>query len=61
MVQGDSSLQVQAFAAPKSDGLWEDVRQEIATAVAEAGGQAEEPDGPFGPGTARPGAGGSSR
>ena len=49
VVQGDSSLQVQAFAAPKSDGLWEDVRQEITTAVAEGGGQAEETDGPFGP------------
>jgi Protein of unknown function (DUF3710) len=49
VVRADSSLQVQAFAAPKSDGLWEDVRQEIATAVEEAGGQAEEAEGPFGP------------
>ena len=49
VVRGDSSLQVQAFAAPKTDGLWEDVRQEIATAVAQAGGQAAEADGPFGP------------
>jgi hypothetical protein len=49
VVREDGSLQVQAFAAPKSDGLWEDVRQEIITAVAEAGGRAEEADGPFGP------------
>ncbi len=49
VVRGDSSLQVQAFAAPKTDGLWEDVRQEIAAAVAQAGGQAAEADGPFGP------------
>ena len=49
VVQGDSSLQVQAFAAPKTDGLWEDVRQEIAAAVAQSGGQAAEADGPFGP------------
>ena len=49
VVQGDSSLQVQAFAAPKTDGLWEDVRQEIAAAVAQAGGEAGEADGPFGP------------
>jgi hypothetical protein len=48
VVREDSSLQVQAFAAARSDGLWEDVRQEIATAVAQAGGQAEETDGPFG-------------
>lgn len=49
VVREDSSLQVQAFAAPKTDGLWEDVRQEIAAAVVEAGGRAEQADGPFGP------------
>jgi hypothetical protein len=49
VVRDDGSLQVQAFAAPKSDGLWDDVRQEIITAVTEAGGRAEETDGPFGP------------
>jgi hypothetical protein len=49
VVRDDGSLQIQAFAAPKSDGLWEDVRQEITTAVTEAGGRAEEVDGPFGP------------
>jgi hypothetical protein len=49
VVRGESSLQLQAFAAPKSDGLWDDVRQEIATAVAEAGGSSEEAEGPFGP------------
>jgi hypothetical protein len=49
VVGGDSSLQVQAFAAPKSGGLWEDVRQEIMTAVVEASGAAEEAEGPFGP------------
>jgi Protein of unknown function (DUF3710) len=49
IVRDDSSLQLQAFAAPKSDGLWDDVRQEIAAAVAEAGGDSEDADGPFGP------------
>jgi hypothetical protein len=49
VVRDDSSLQVQAFAATKSGGLWEDVRQEIMTAVVEAGGAAEEAEGPFGP------------
>jgi Protein of unknown function (DUF3710) len=48
VVRGDSSLQLQAFAAPKSGGLWDDVRQEIATAVTQAGGSSEEADGPFG-------------
>lgn len=49
IILGGSSLQLQAFAAPKSGGLWADVRQEIATAVAEAGGSAAEAAGPFGP------------
>ncbi len=48
VVRGDSSLQLQAFAAPKSGGLWDDVRQEIASAVTQAGGSSEEADGPFG-------------
>ncbi len=48
VVRGDSSLQLQAFAAPKSGGLWDDVRQEIATAVTQAGGSSEEAGGPFG-------------
>jgi hypothetical protein len=48
VVRGDSGLQLQAFAAPKTDGLWEDVRLEIAAEVAKAGGHSEEADGPFG-------------
>jgi hypothetical protein len=48
LVYGVSSLQLQAFAASKSDGLWDEVRQEIATAVAEAGGASEEASGAFG-------------
>jgi len=48
VLRGESSLQLQAFAAPKSGGLWEDVRREIAAAVAEAGGASEEADGRFG-------------
>jgi hypothetical protein len=48
VVRGDSSLQLQAFAAPKSGGLWDDVRQEITTAVGQAGGSSQQADGPFG-------------
>jgi hypothetical protein len=48
VVRGDSFLQLQALAAPKSGGLWADVRQEIADEVAKAGGQSEEAAGPFG-------------
>jgi hypothetical protein len=48
VVHGESGLQLQAFAAPKTGGLWADVRQEIAEEVAKAGGQCAEADGPFG-------------
>jgi len=48
VVRGDSGLQLQAFAAPKTGGLWADVRQEIAVEVTKAGGRSEEADGPFG-------------
>jgi hypothetical protein len=48
VVRGDSGLQLQAFAAPKTGGLWADVRQEIAAEVAKAGGECAEADGPFG-------------
>ncbi len=43
-----SELQLQAFAAPKRSGLWDEVRGEIAAEVAGAGGQAAEREGPFG-------------
>jgi hypothetical protein len=42
-------LQVNAFAAPRRDGIWDDVRREIAESLRnEQGGAAEEADGPFG-------------
>lgn len=43
-VLGDSALQVQAFAAPRSSGLWDDIRREIAQAVEQQGGTVEEAD-----------------
>jgi hypothetical protein len=43
-----SELQLQAFAAPKRSGLWDDVRDEIAAEIGGAGGRSEERDGPFG-------------
>jgi hypothetical protein len=48
VVRGESGLQLQAFAAPKTGGLWADVREEIAVEVTRAGGECEEVDGPFG-------------
>ncbi len=49
LVQGESALQLNAFAAPRSEGIWAEVRQEIREALVGGGGHAEEADGPFGP------------
>jgi len=43
-----SNLQLQAFAAPRSSGLWLDIRREIAEGVRKTGGSAEMVDGFFG-------------
>lgn len=48
VVHGESSLQLQAFAAPKTSSLWDEVRPEIAEEVAKSGGHSEEAPGPFG-------------
>jgi hypothetical protein len=48
VVRGDNALQLQAFAAPKTSGLWDEVRQEIAEEVAKSGGDSQEAPGPFG-------------
>lgn len=48
-VHRNSQLQMNAFAAPRRDGIWDDVRREIAESLRdEQGGTAEEADGPFG-------------
>jgi len=44
----ETVLQLQAFAAPKSEGLWDEVRQEIAEGIRGGQGKAREVDGPFG-------------
>ena len=44
----DSTMQLQAFAAPRTEGLWDDVRQEIAEGIRRNQGKARESDGPFG-------------
>lgn len=44
----DSVLQVQAFAAPRSGGLWDEIRSELATAIETQGGTAEERAGVVG-------------
>ncbi|WP_432484579.1 DUF3710 domain-containing protein [Kineococcus esterisolvens] len=43
-----SAAQLQVFAAPRSSGVWEEIRAEIAAAVTAQGGAVEERPGPFG-------------
>lgn len=45
---GDASVQVQAFAAPRSAGIWRDVRAQLMSSIAASGGLVEEIDGEFG-------------
>lgn len=48
LADGDSVLQLAAFAAPKRTGLWDEVRAEIIASVTESGGAMQETEGPFG-------------
>lgn len=43
-----ASVQVQPYAAPRSGGMWEDVRQQIAGSISSAGGMVDEAQGSFG-------------
>jgi Protein of unknown function (DUF3710) len=48
-VHRGSQIQLNAFAAPRREGIWADVRAEIAESLrGEPGGAADEVDGPFG-------------
>lgn len=49
VVTDSGALQLSAFAAPRREGIWAEVRAEIAEALRHDGGTAEEVDGPFGP------------
>ena len=49
LVSGPSAMQVNAFAAPRSEGIWADVAAEIADSLKTGGGAADQVEGPFGP------------
>jgi len=49
LLLGESALQVQPFAAPRSEGIWAEVRREIKAGITQQGGTADEVDGPLGP------------
>jgi hypothetical protein len=44
----DSAVELRAFAAPKTSGMWDDIRAEIAADTVTSGGTAAEADGLFG-------------
>ncbi|MBP0457832.1 DUF3710 domain-containing protein [Streptomyces montanisoli] len=48
VVLNDSAVQLQAFAAPKKEGIWGEVREEIATGITQQGGIIDEVEGPLG-------------
>jgi Protein of unknown function (DUF3710) len=48
IVHGESGLQVQPFAAPKKNGIWDEVRKETAEEIKQAEGETQEAEGPFG-------------
>jgi hypothetical protein len=48
LVDGESALQLGVFAAPRTEGIWNEVRDEIAEAMATDGVAAREVAGPYG-------------
>lgn len=48
VVLGESAVQMQAFAAPRHEGIWREICDEIAAGITEQGGTADPGAGPFG-------------
>jgi len=48
VVLRDSAIQLQGFAAPKSEGIWGEVRDEIAAGITKQGGIVDVVEGPIG-------------
>jgi hypothetical protein len=48
VVLGANAIQISAFAAPKSAGIWNEVAEEIAQGLRSAGGAADTAEGTFG-------------
>ena len=48
LVTQDSAVQVQPYAAPRSGGMWEEIRGQIASSINKSGGLVEKADGSFG-------------
>jgi hypothetical protein len=48
LVHGDSALQLGVFAAPRTEGIWDETRAEIKSSLSDDGVTAEEVDGEYG-------------
>lgn len=49
VILGEGGVQLQAFAAPRSGGFWDEIVEELASGITSSGGQVEvDPDGPLG-------------
>lgn len=48
VVMEESAVQLQAFAAPRHEGIWSEIAAEIAAGITEQGGTADFGTGPFG-------------
>jgi len=49
LVVGRTAIQIQPFAAPRTMGIWDDVRGEIAEGIGQGGGTVRQVEGRFGP------------
>src|SRR5439155_25887948 len=49
LVNGDGALQLGVFAAPRSEGIWEETRAEIKSSLSADGVTAQEVPGEYGP------------
>ena len=49
LVSGSSGVELGAFAAPRTDGVWAEVREEMVANMAAENIKATEVDGPYGP------------
>src|SRR5699024_5097581 len=48
VVYQGSAIQLQAFAAPRSQGIWEELREEITESIGKQGGSVKEKEGGYG-------------
>ncbi|MBA3527823.1 MAG: DUF3710 domain-containing protein [Propionibacteriaceae bacterium] len=48
LINGNSALELGAYAAPRSGGLWSELRDDMIASATEAGGSASLVEGPFG-------------